>query len=170
MHHLIAAAREPVSQRNWYSALSMALTFPDICGKLEDPTKHSTPRYIGWFATYIAPKYSVTLYGGRVEQFLSGEDCYALRCAFLHQGTMEIVGQRVQDALDAFVIITPPSNRVTIHRNKNGRRLQLQVDCFVEELCEGVESWMNAVAADPSICPRIQALGRIYDASNGVKI
>jgi hypothetical protein len=170
MKHLLSAARESVLQRNWYSALSMALTFPDVCGSLEDPSKGSTARYVEWFTTYMAPKYCFTMYGGRVEQFLSGEDCYALRCAFLHQGSMEISGQRIQDALDAFFIITPPPNKNVIHMNKSGRRLQLQVDCFVEELCTGVESWLAAKAADPTIVARIEALGRIHDASNGIKI
>ena len=83
---------------------------------------------------------------------------------------MEISGQRIQDALDAFFIITPPPNKNVIHMNKSGRRLQLQVDCFVEELCTGVESWLAAKAADPTIVARIEALGRIHDASNGIKI
>ena len=148
----------------------MALTFPDICGSLEYPNKGSTARYVEWFTTYMVPKYSVTMYGGRVEQFLSGEDCYALRCAFLHQGSMEISSQRIQDALDAFFIITPPPNRNTIHMNKSDRRLQIQVDRFVEELCVGVETWLTVKAGDPAIAVRIGTLGRIHDAANGIKI
>jgi hypothetical protein len=170
MKHLISAARSAVSQENWYAALDLALTFPDICGSLEDPTKGPTARYIAWFNTVMGPKYSRKMFGGRVEQFLSGEDCYALRCAFLHQGTMDITGQRVQDVLDAFIMITPPPNHNVVHLNRIGRGLQIQVDRFVEELCSGVESWLVAKAGDLAIQSRIGGLGKIHDASHGIRI
>jgi hypothetical protein len=32
------AVRASVEQRNWYGALALALTMPDVCGRLESPT------------------------------------------------------------------------------------------------------------------------------------
>lgn len=31
------AVKNSLEQENWYSALTLALTLPDICGKLENP-------------------------------------------------------------------------------------------------------------------------------------
>jgi hypothetical protein len=165
MKHLITATRSAVGSQNWYSALSLALTFPDICGWVEDPCKGSTARAIAWFNTNLAPSYTRTLADGRVHTFLSGEDCYALRCAFLHEGSMEISSQRVQKALDDFVFITPRPDWNMVHMNQSGKRLQLQVDVFAEELCVAVESWLTAIASNPTMISRIQKMGRIYDST-----
>ena len=37
----------------YFSALSLALTLPDICGKAEYPDKKSTSRYKLWYDEYI---------------------------------------------------------------------------------------------------------------------
>ena len=38
----------------YFSALSLVLTIPDICGKAEFPEKGPTRRYIDWFDKHIA--------------------------------------------------------------------------------------------------------------------
>ncbi len=80
---------------NYYAALATTLNFPDICGWIVDPTVVSKARYIAWFDRYVAHHY-VHCIGPDHERtvFLSGTDCYALRCAFLHEGREEITEQQ----------------------------------------------------------------------------
>lgn len=79
------------------SALGMALTLPDICGKAEYPTDSVTKRYIKWTNEYIsAYEKDDSLYGIDMP-YLSGEILYNLRNAFLHQGNPNIDSSRVKD-------------------------------------------------------------------------
>src|SRR5258708_7704442 len=128
MRDFVIAVRQSVANQNWYSALAMALTLPDIAAKLDGRPGGSAARYISWFGTYLDPIYTVQM-SGRTVVFLSGEDCYALRCAFLHEGDLDISGQRVQKALTSFTFIVSPSG-MTLHRISSGSRLALQVNIF----------------------------------------
>ncbi|MFO5440869.1 MAG: hypothetical protein ACLBM4_19945, partial [Dolichospermum sp.] len=60
MKQLKEDVRQAIKQGNWYSALASALTLPDICSWLEDPTiKSSKKRYILWYDTYVKEKYTL---------------------------------------------------------------------------------------------------------------
>ena len=62
-------------------ALGAALAIPDMCSAMESSDGLATKqRYIAWFDQHVAPRYS---------GFVSGEDCYLLRCSMLHQGTTQ---------------------------------------------------------------------------------
>ena len=161
MNDLVSSTRSAISQKNWYAALTLALTLPDICGYIEDPTKSSGARYSDWFTSYVASRYSS---GGH--QFLSGGDCYALRCAFLHQGEVDISAQRARQALDSFHFIAPPGRGCVFHMNQSDGKLQLQVDLFAEDICRGVDSWLSAKASDPVSSQRLSTLGKIYDVGS----
>jgi hypothetical protein len=58
MKHLVESVIQAVTDGNWYAALTVALTLPDICGKLESPQDSSTRRYVRWFNENLAPKYT----------------------------------------------------------------------------------------------------------------
>jgi hypothetical protein len=163
MHHFVESVRRSIKEKNWYSALSMALTLPDICGRLEAPNKKSQARYEGWFDRYILGKYQTQ--AGRfvdAHTFLCASDCYSLRCAFLHQGDFSIEDQRAQTVLNNFHFIAPFGNGIEIHKNQSGSTLQLQVDIFCEDICSGVERWLGDVNNDAEIVDRIDKLGKIH--------
>lgn len=85
-----------LESKNWYAALFIALAIPDICGALEHPDKNSPARYVNWYNKYMLPKYSSTI--GPLHEphvFLSGDDCYALRCSLVHEGTGDIEKQKI---------------------------------------------------------------------------
>ena len=68
------------------SALSLAVTLPDICGARMCPhEKSSSKRYETWFDQYVAPssRNSSEAHGC----YFNGRDCYQLRCVFLHEGS-----------------------------------------------------------------------------------
>lgn len=78
------------------SAISLALTLPDVCGCRLFPDECSRTRYEKWFDRYIANAY---VENGEVTDgfevkpldtplcYFSGADCYQLRCVYLHEGS-----------------------------------------------------------------------------------
>ena len=50
---LIEEINKALENELYFSALSLALTLPDICGKAEYPDKGSTSRYQLWYDEYI---------------------------------------------------------------------------------------------------------------------
>jgi hypothetical protein len=104
MERFTNSIRSALKAQDWYGALSTALTLPDVCGRMEQPEKGSKARYIEWFRRWIEPEYT----SDRTKHvFLHGEDCYALRCSYLHEGGSNIEEQRARKALQDFRFITP---------------------------------------------------------------
>lgn len=166
MDHLINAVEKAVADRNWYAALSLALTLPDICGKLQEPKQKSQPRYEAWYDKYLLPAYHRNIgpsWKPTPHTFLCASDCYALRCAYLHQGEFGIEDQRAQTALEHFHFTEPPAAG-SMHMNQTNNALQLQVNVFCNDVCNAVRRWSHDVAEDPVIQERIRKLGRIAPA------
>jgi len=165
MQNFIEATKKAIDNENWYAALALALSMPDICGRLEDPTKGSKARFVGWFDRYLLLHYKGTVGPGpdiAPHTFLSGEDCYALRCAYLHQGKFQIEDQRAQQALARFSF-TPPYPNWDFDMNQKGGILQLQVAKFFRRVCDAVEHWLVDVQGDTDVQTRISKLGTISD-------
>ena len=159
-----------IGAHDWYGALSTALTLPDICGRIEAPDQGSKLRYIDWFNRYLLHQYSATVgANGNIHVFLHGEDCYALRCSYLHEGGGTIVEQRARRALDSFHFITPPVNGNLVHMNQNGNVLQLQVDIFCQDMCTAVDRWLTGVViGNAELEGRLRSLLEIRDSSKGI--
>jgi hypothetical protein len=159
MNHLVEGVRESIKSGNYYSALSLAIALPDICGKLENPGLGSQKRYISWFDDNLKYKYTAIIGPSRkIHVFLSGEDCYALRCAYLHEGEMDITGQKVRETLDKFHMVLPDVNGNSYHIHQIDKALVIQVDLFCEEICQAVEVWLSRSIADPVLRLKIEAL------------
>lgn len=170
MQRFTNAVRAAVEAENWYAALSMALSLPDVCGRLEQPTLGSKERYVSWCQRWLEPKYTSRLGPERtLHVFLCGEDCYALRCSYHHEGGGNILEQRARKALHDFHFITPPANGSLIHNNQVNNTLQLQVDIFASDVATAVDAWATAVASDADIQERVAALLAIHDSSKGVR-
>ena len=158
MLHLVSSVREAVANRNWYASLGLSLALPDICGFLESPASGSQKRYVAWCNRDLVPKYTAAVGAQRkVHVFLSGEDCYALRCAFLHEGADDIVRQRARKALDTFDFVAPRPG-IVMHMNQLVNKLQLQIDMFCEDVCQAAESWWAASATSPDLQARAAEL------------
>ena len=103
MNHFIEALESSLDTQNWYSVLFISLTLPDICGKIDEPNETSKKRTINWFNKYLKPIYTSNIGADHREHiFLSGSDFYALRCAYLHEGSDDITSQNAQDILEKF--------------------------------------------------------------------
>ena len=98
--------------------------------------------------------------------FLSGSDCYALRCALLHEGVGDITAQKAQDVLTRFHFVFPRQGLI-IHCNQSNDALQLQVDIFCKDACEGVSAWLKDVNEVEEIQSRLENILKIYPPGVG---
>lgn len=153
---------------NWYAALMITLTLPDIAGKIEHPQENfSRIRYSNWFDKYVGHKYKI-IAGPKWLQVeavvLSGSDCYALRCAFLHEGIASTATQKARQVVDEF-FFTPPPPKSGIgmnHRNRFGSKLQLRIDHFCNDILEGIHTWLDEIKDDTKKQQSLQAILRIH--------
>ena len=92
-----------LKNRCYFSALSLALTLPDVCGMAEFPDKQVSERYIEWYDKYIGDymAYGKDELGGN-NPWLSGEVVYNLRNTFLHQGNLGIEKNKVKEEVNRF--------------------------------------------------------------------
>jgi hypothetical protein len=148
---LIESVRSAIKSKNHYAALYTALALPDICCAIEYGTT-TARKYSDWWNKHA--KYS---------GFLNGDDCYALRCAALHEGRDDITSQRMKDALDYYIFLTSGSHCTLFKdHNVNGKKssfLQLNVEKFCEDICDTVDAWMFAIEKtnDPEIQKRMRS-------------
>ncbi|WP_434575001.1 hypothetical protein J3P88_10165 [Pseudomonas sp. Z3-6] len=159
MDRFTKSLRSAIAHGDWYVALSSALTLPDVCARIVEPyEKSSEKRYTKWFKHWMEPLYTVDMPEGGPTVFLSGGDCYALRCSYLHEGGANITAQRARQALNDFHFVSTPPPGWEVHRNMIDRTLQLQVDIFCSEMADAVDNWASSVAADQDIQNRMNAL------------
>jgi hypothetical protein len=145
MHRFTKAIKKSLEVNNWYSALYLALTMPDICARLESENgKTNGQKYASWFDKYMLHKYQMDGSANCAPHiFLSGNDCYALRCAILHEGAADITMQRCREALDRFHFTVVGS-----HCNQFDSVLQLDVPVFCNDICESIENWFIDFSRD----------------------
>jgi hypothetical protein len=158
----IDAIQHSLRSQNWFGALFLALAMPDICGALEDPEVSVGKRYRNWFARYLSAHFTADLF--------SGDDCYYLRCAALHQGISEHPHAQNKQV----VFITPPPPGIIFHTNyvesnDSSFVLQLQIDIFCHYVCQGVEQWQKDVLNRPDVMARIGELLAFQDPSQPLK-
>jgi hypothetical protein len=177
MREFIAAVERAIETKNWHAALSIALMMPDICGSIVDGAAGSTKkraskdRYQEFFKDYLQQHYHVS--SNREDSnsakvlFLGGDDFYALRCAFLHEGTADILGQTAREKLEGFAIVAP-DGRNYIHCNQVDGNLQLQVDVFCRQIIEGVKQWLSDNEANNELQAAIRDLLVIGQLDRGI--
>ncbi|RYE26846.1 MAG: hypothetical protein EOP45_03085 [Sphingobacteriaceae bacterium] len=166
MQNLINSVQLSISTQNWYAAVFVVLTLPDIAGKIEYPTQGSQKRYAQWFEKYCGDKYK-QLIGGDNEEvvFLSGNDCYALRCSLLHEGNTNILTQRAREILDEFIFTAPSGYE--LHCNKSNNKLQLQSDIFCNDIIEGINQWLSDINNDAAKQIMLEDFIRVYSIVEG---
>lgn len=166
MRRFTDAIDNALYEENWYGALSMALILPDVCGRLETPSEGVGKRYMRWYVSFVQHKYEMNWQDGK-HVFLSGADCYALRCSFLHEGSGDITGQKARKVLDRFHFIIPPGKGNVIHKIQRDSALLLQTDIFCKDMIEGVAEWEKAVCGNFTVIQQKSALLKIHDVSGG---
>jgi len=159
MNQIIKSIELTLKNRNWVVALIGCLTLPDICGKIDEPQNPSTLRYVNWFNKYLQDDYTSVLPEIGKHIFLTGDDCYALRCSYIHEGTTIIEHPKV---LEDFKFILP-KNGSLFHRNQKNKTLYLQIDIFCKEMLNAVNNWLEDIKMDSVKQKRLVKLFNLYD-------
>jgi hypothetical protein len=178
MRDLIASIEQSLKTENWYGALAVALTVPDVCSSLESTDKKSKvgPRYAKWFDTYVGPRYAFSdeylelLRRGGVDlkalgpAWLTGKDCYALRCSVLHNSSGDTAAQPAHEILERFMFrpTMGHSSRHSKGKGPEGRplpeTLTVGVRPFCEDIVAGACAWLESVGNNASVQGRIAAM------------
>jgi len=168
MEKIIQSIENSLKNQNWYSALVLSLILPDICAKLEETGESSSSRYPKWFNKHLGEKY---------HGFLSGDDCYALRCAFLHEGSSNIEEQRAKDALDRFVFLANGSHCNKISNCKSGNPkydgkdfLQLSVNSFCQDMIGATKQWLNDSTVNNNLSEMLEIHENGFSISGAISI
>jgi len=143
MEILVRSAREAVKNDNYYAALFIALSLPDICGKIEHYTKKSKERYIKWCDDYFINE-EFCIFGRSTMKYSNGitsSDIYALRCAMLHEGSTNISGQPAHNLIKKFIFTVCKNNYVNFCGH-NGK-MNFDVAHFCNDMCDCVTKWLS---------------------------
>lgn len=121
LNQLIDDINRALDNEAYFSALSLVLTLPDICGKAKYSTEKSTrKRYIDWYDEYVGQYEQCPCNVCRTTKmpYLSGEVVYSLRNSFLHQGTPNIDSTRIKETanqVDEFTLVIEKKNEFDIY-------------------------------------------------------
>ena len=132
--------------RCYISALTTALTLPDICGKAKYPNEKTAKRYKQWLDDYVCNKQAFGL------QSDSGT-IYNLRCSLLHEGNPSIDKAKCK------------INRLALIVRENSAHIPLESVCFEEKpdgsrICECCNININF------LCEKICEAALTYYQSN----
>lgn len=96
--------KKAIDAEAYVSALALALTLPDWCGKAEYPKDNTSSRYKKWYSEKIGKYESYEGYEGA---YLSADVVYSLRNHLLHQGSLIYDNKNVkleQNKVDSFLL------------------------------------------------------------------
>lgn len=96
-----------MSHELYLSALALALTLPDTCGKAEYPNKKIGERYMGWCSQYLIKDRHASPYDNDMP-YLNEEILFNLRNSMLHQSTPNVDSSRIHEdrcKVDRFILV-----------------------------------------------------------------
>ena len=157
MIELIKEIKACVKANLFRCALGMALTLPDICGKVAYPAIGSVgERYEKWCREYLFNQgyvpahdvdYSKTPDEWEPVRVIEPEMCYKLRCVFLHSGNFEL-NQRENDSFPIFKLHISSTRENGAYTDRNMRdnnniiqEVSLDVRKLVKVLCNAAEEY-----------------------------
>jgi hypothetical protein len=140
---LISNIEEALEQKLYYPAFMSALCLPDICGYISDPENLSVRnRYIAWFEKYMSDSY---------QDYMSGEEAYALRCVVLHNGELSTKQYSIRSKkilLDKFEVFENGIHLLRLENNKvDGLVLpnivRLNSTNYCKDIISAVKAWQK---------------------------
>lgn len=163
---MVNDVKQCLNNKAYYAALTLSLTLPDLCSTLEYPEikEKSKVRYKKWLEEYFFDIHS------DYKNVMKSGDVYALRCAYLHNGSDNLENHNAREILNKFRFIHAPEGWF-VHRNSiinNGVNvLQLDVREFCNEILDAVASFLYLNKEDESINKEAEKMIILEDISNG---
>jgi len=163
MKNIVKGLEESIEANNWYGALFISLTIPDICSKIESPNENTNVRYPRWFEQYRHSSY---------EKHLSGRDCYALRCTLLHEGSQTIETQRIKETIDHFTFSGKGSHLISfsgvfVGSDDDGKNsCHLSTHQFSLDMINSYKDWLESNSTNSELLKRLELTLEIKDANS----
>ncbi len=129
---LITSVNISLKNKNFYAALTTALTLPDICASLQNGGQTSKMHYTKFIEEYFLPIHSYD------QDFVKASDFYALRCAVLHNSTTNIEEQSARKIINKFILTYSTTGNIFFHNNysiNNGGTNEKNLNIDVHEFC-----------------------------------
>lgn len=183
MKAIVNSIKKAIESENYYGALFMALTIPDICASIDNPKeKAKGTRYKKWFQDNLKHKYypdTMLEYTENNDPMLAKElgaferdilsakpigklaftdvMCWKLRCSVLHEGS--------SDAGSYSFHLTHGGS----HRNIIDGVLQISVVRLCQDICSAFELWCEKNKENVDVQRRLAEGMRIQnDIGNGM--
>lgn len=162
INRIISEISAALSNKLYLSALTLALTLPDTCGKAEEPEKSTGTRYRNWCNKYVFNReselFKEIVEEERVENYVIGNDMpyldaeiiYKLRNSLLHQSTPN---SECESKLDKFVLVVSKEEcadgDVSVveydgDRNIKHRELKIYVTRLCNTLCSAAKDYYES--------------------------
>ncbi|WP_286872955.1 hypothetical protein [Pantoea sp. UBA5035] len=178
MKDLTDAVQQALKDNNYFSAMFIALSLPDICGSLETPKEKNGARAKRWFKENLGPKYMpnnryevmlnfrpdgiATLPPREAEKLkkepatvrFTPEMFWSLRNAFLHEASDKNKSVK-------FHITHSRTPMMMI----NGA-LQLSSIEFCKDMCNAVTRWITKMQSNAIVTKRITERAKITNYIN----
>jgi hypothetical protein len=133
MDDLFKDIEKSLDSGNYYAALFMILCIPDICLSIKIG-KHLGDDYVNWFNNNMPSNY---------KGYITGKDCYAFRCAILHEGKSDVLNQRMKDVINKFEILSKKESSHLAYMEGNtyngilqSTKLVINLNTFCKDLIE----------------------------------
>lgn len=133
---LILSVKQSLAFKNYYGALSVSLTLPDICSNLEfTEIKKVGVRYEKWCEKYLN------------SNFLNSNDYYKIRCSFLHSANENMRDKVTTDNFNKYKFVSFNVDNISFKNNiinekKMDNLIVLNINNFCLEICNGTELWL----------------------------
>jgi hypothetical protein len=148
MDNLINALEQSLRDGNYISALMVAVTLPDICGKIEYGGGSQT-RYVRWYSVNMREMYQ--------RGTVTGDDAYGIRCALLHAFSNDLDEQRAVQALKHlkftitgahFMTIANSSSNIDGLAETNPPTVLLNAKKYVEDILDAYKKWHENISRE----------------------
>lgn len=145
----ILEVRSAIQNKLYNCALTLALTLPDICAKVEYGNSMSDKgkKYQQWFDTFAVSKFTLeTIKLPSNEQkpytWLTAEECWKLRCAVLHSGNFELNCAK-SNLKKLFIHVHERNGKNYEHQWRDGKYADFDLILLCHNLCDVVEEYYN---------------------------
>lgn len=139
---MVSEIRAAMEHKLYLSALALALTLPDTCGRAEYPNEGNGDRYKDWCKKYVIADKCNSAYGCDMP-YLNEEIIYSLRNCFLHQSTPNIEQSKVREErckVDKFELVASKDIAANgdlsmVAYGKDRRIVRRELQVHISHLC-----------------------------------
>ena len=163
LHRYLADIHHAMNAGAFYSALALSIAIPDVCGSIEYPDEKGVgKRYRDWF--------DLSCY--MLQSYLSAEDCYAIRCSYLHQGIDEFGGPSAIAArlthIEFTVGMAAGGWSLSYLPSAQGPQakgaVRIPVEDFCRDMTTSANGWWKSRSSDPRVASALARLIEFHQA------